>query len=156
MKLIAPTCHRILAGLLFLSFLGVAECPVRAQTDTPFAVEYYYKVKWGHVDEFLDLYKRNHYPILVKLKNLGRIVDMSAASPFYHSGEDTRWDFRFTIVWKNATVAHEDFDTSQIVQELYPDQEKFKQEEQRRFQLLEQHLDVPVVELDLAAWPGGA
>jgi hypothetical protein len=55
---------------------------VYAQADESFAVEYYYKVNWGHFGEFMDLYKKNHYPILLKLKEMGRIVDMQAAYPF--------------------------------------------------------------------------
>jgi hypothetical protein len=31
-------------------------------SDRPFVVEYYYKAKWGHADEFLKLFKKNHYP----------------------------------------------------------------------------------------------
>lgn len=152
-SIVAGTRRRLLKGLVVFSVLGVTPSPSAAQAADPFPVEYYYKVKWGHFEEFLELYKRNHYPILVKLKELGRIVDMSASTPFYHAGEGARWDFRFTIVWKNAAVAHEDFDTSEIVKQLYPDQEKFEQEEQRRFQLLEEHLDVPVVRFDLSEWP---
>jgi hypothetical protein len=121
-------------------------------SSTPFAVEYYYKVQWGHFAEFLDLYKRNHYPILQRLQSLGRIVDMSAAVPVNHAGEASRWDFRFTIVWKDAATAYEDFDETAIVEELYPDQERFKREEQRRFELLLEHMDVPVEIDDLGAW----
>ncbi len=141
----------VLAAIL--CWLAAAQSPALGQSDRPFPVEYYYKVKWGHFDEFLELYQRNHYPILVKLKELGRIVDMTAATPVHHAGEATRWDFRFTIVWKNAAVAHEEFDTSGIIGELYLDREKFDREEQRRFQLLEQHLDVPVERIDLDSWP---
>ena len=118
----------------------------------PFAVEYYYKVKWGHFDEFMELYKKNHYPILQRIQKTGRILSMSAASPINHAGEATRWDFRFTIVWKDAATAYEDFDQSPIVKELYPDQDKFKKEEQRRFELLIEHMDVPVVLDDLKKW----
>lgn len=118
----------------------------------PFAVEYYYKVKWGHFDEFMELYKRNHYPILQRMQKLGRIVSMSAAYPVNHAGESSRWDFRFTIVWKDAATAHEVFDDSSIKKELYPDQEKFRQEERRRFELLLEHMDVPVVLDDLRDW----
>ncbi|PYX63532.1 MAG: hypothetical protein DMG78_31585, partial [Acidobacteria bacterium] len=31
--------------------------------DQPFAIEYYYKAKWGHAEEFLALFKKNHYPV---------------------------------------------------------------------------------------------
>lgn len=118
----------------------------------PFAVEYNYKVKWGHFEEFLDLYKKNHYPILQRYQKLGRIQSMSAAYPINHAAEAARWDFRFTIVWKDAATAHEDFDQSSIVKELYPDQAAFKKEEQRRFELLLEHTDVPVALDDLKTW----
>lgn len=121
-------------------------------TARPFAVEYYYQVKWGHLDEFMELYKRNHYPILLRQQKLGRIVSMSATYPLYHAGEAKRWDMRFTIVWKNAATAHDDFDTSAIIKELYPDPEKFRKEEQRRFELLVEHMDVPVFVDTLAEW----
>lgn len=123
-----------------------------AQSGRPYVVEYYYKVKWGHFDEFMELYRRNHYPILLREQALGRILRMEAAFPRYHSGEADRWDMRFTIVWKDASVLDDGFDTSGIIKELYPDQEKFRAEEQRRFELLLEHKDVPVRVDDLATW----
>ena len=36
-----------------------------------------------------------------------------------------------------------------IVKKLYPDQSKFSKEEQRRFEILDAHWDVPLNELDL-------
>ena len=38
-----------------------------------------------------------------------------------------------------------------IVKRLYPDQAAFKREEQRRFEILDAHWDVPLNELDLAS-----
>lgn len=118
----------------------------------PYVVEYSYKVKWGHFAEFIDLYTKNHYPLLQRFQKMGRIVSMSAAYPINHAGETSRWDLRFTIVWKDATTAFEDFDQSAIVKELFPDQETFKKEEQRRFELLIEHMDVPVRLDDLKKW----
>ena len=122
------------------------------QQQKPFAVEYYYKVKWGHFDEFMELYKRNHYPVLKKIQEQGDIVAMKAVYPRYHSGEESRWDFRFTIVWKDVETAHADADRTAILEELFPDKEKFLKEEQRRFEILLEHTDVPIVEEDLADW----
>jgi hypothetical protein len=129
--------------------------PLSAQSAAPgrpFTVEYYYKIKWGYTAEWMDLYKKNHYPVLLKQQELGRIVSMSAVVPAYHAGEESRWDLRFTITWKNAEVAHDGFDSSTIVRALYPDQERFRKEEQRRFELLLEHLDVPVYSQDLTTW----
>ena len=119
----------------------------------PFTVEYYYKVRWGHFAEFKELYQRNHYPLLKRYQQMGRIVSMSAAYPVYHAGEGARWDMRFTIVWKDAATAHDDFDQTPTIRELYPDQAKFRAEEQRRFELLVEHIDVPVVIDDWSGWP---
>ncbi len=126
--------------------------PPPAAAARPFPVEYYYKVRWGAFDEFLELYTKNHYPILQRFQKMGRIISMSAAYPINHASEAGRWDFRFTIVWKDAATAYEDFDQSPIVKELYPDQAKFKKEEQRRFELLIEHTDVPVFLDDLKKW----
>ncbi|MDH3649208.1 MAG: hypothetical protein OEQ53_05965 [Saprospiraceae bacterium] len=115
-----------------------------AQNQAPYTVDYYYKIKWGYFNEFLDLYKKNHYPILAELKKRGEIIGMSAAYPLYHSGESLRWDFRFTIVFKDFEAAHNDEISEEITLELYPDQDNFKKEEQRRFELFLEHLDVPL------------
>jgi len=41
--------------------------------EQPYAIEYYYKAKWGHAEEFLALFKKNHYPLLKKEMELGRM-----------------------------------------------------------------------------------
>ncbi len=120
-----------------------------AAADQPFAIEYYYKVKWGHQDEFLTLFKKNHLPILEKEVQMGRMLQVTAVTPRYHTTEDGRWDYRVTIVFKNATVANENFDEAALAKQLYPDQETYKREEQRRFEILDAHWDLPIKPLDL-------
>jgi hypothetical protein len=119
--------------------------------DQPYAIEYYYKGKWGHAEEFLALFKKNHYPVLKKEMELGRMLKVSMVTPRYHMTEDSRWDYRVTIVFKNAAVANDNFDSSAIIKQLYPDQETYKKEEQRRFEILDAHWDLPVKEVDLDA-----
>jgi len=122
-----------------------------ASEGKPFVVEYYYKVKWGHAEEFLTLFKKNHYPLLKKQVEMGRMLSVSAVNPRYHTTEDGRWDYRVTIVFKNATVANEPFDEQALIKQLYPDQTTYKKEEQRRFEILEAHWDLPIRDLDLTA-----
>ena len=103
--------RRILAALTFVAAtLPMTLSAQSAAADRPFVVEYYYKAKWGHADEFLKLFKKNHYPVLKKEAELGRISKVWVDQPRYHTTEDGRWDFRVTIVFKNATVANEPFD----------------------------------------------
>ncbi len=115
----------------------------------PFVIEYYYKAKWGHADEFLALFKKNHYPLLKKEMELGRILKVSMTSPRYHTTEDGRWDYRVTIVFKNASIANDNFDSPTLLKQLYPDQETYTKEEQRRFEILEAHWDLPIKDVEL-------
>ncbi len=117
--------------------------------DKPFVIEYYYKTKWGHADEFLALFKKNHYPVLKKETEMGRLLKVSMVQPVYHTTEDGRWDFRVTIIYKNAAIAHDDFDSQSLIRQLYPDQDTYKKEEQRRFEILDAHWDLPIKNVDL-------
>src|ERR1700682_2180053 len=70
-----------------------------------FTVENYYRVKWGYADEFISLWKANHYPLLKKAIEKGDIITVEAEKPKLHSGEDTRWDFKVTLVFRNEKAA---------------------------------------------------
>jgi hypothetical protein len=107
-----------------------------------FTIENYYKVKWGHADEFISLWKANHYPLLKKAMEKGDIISVKASKPRYHSGEDTRWDFRVTIVFKTVELAFDENLTEPYKKQLYPDQESYKKAEQYRFEILLAHWDV--------------
>lgn len=141
--------------LVCTSILGGFTMNAKAQgnqvksDDRPSIIEYYYKVKWGFADEFIRLFKKNHYPVLKKQIDMGRILQVTAVTPRFHNTEDGRWDYRVTIVFKNAKIAFSDFDSDSLNRELYPDQEAFKKEEQRRFEILLAHWDLPVSALDL-------
>jgi hypothetical protein len=117
--------------------------------EEPYVVEYYYKTKWGHAEEFLTLFKKNHYPVLRKEMEMGRILRVSMTAPRLHSTEDGRWDYRVTIVFKSAAIANDSFDSEGILRQLYPDQDSYKKEEQRRFEILDAHWDLPIKDVAL-------
>ncbi len=121
-----------------------AQAPQAKEQDKPFVVEYYYKTRWGYADEFIRLFKKNHYPLLKKQMEIERILQITAVGPRYHNTEEGRWDYRVTIVWKNVQVAFDDYDLQPVTKQLYPDQETFKREEQRRFEILLAHWDLPI------------
>ena len=140
--------------MLFLIVLMMGVTSAGAQSTTtapgqPFVVEYYYKTKWGHADEFLRLFKKNHYPLLKKEVEMGRMLKVWMDQTRYHTTEDGRWDYRVTIVFKNATVANEPFDDAELKKQLFPDHATFEREEQRRFEILDAHWDLPVKIMDL-------
>jgi len=135
--------------ILILSSTLLAGQNAATASDKPFIVEYYYKTKWGAAEEFLQLFKKNHYPVLKKEMEMGRIVKVWMDSPRLHATEDGRWDYRVTIVFKNAAIANDDFDSQPMIRQLYPDQETYKKEERRRFEILDAHWDLPLKNVDL-------
>lgn len=114
-----------------------------------FAIENYYKVKWGYADEFINLWKVNHYPLLKKAIDKGDIITVEAEKPKLHSGEDTRFDFKVTLVFKNAALAFDPLLTEPYKKELYPDLKKLEKDEQHRFELLIAHWDVMIEKVEL-------
>jgi hypothetical protein len=140
--------------ILMLS-LSLLASPVRAQgappqgaTNQPYTMEYYYKTQWGHQQEFLQLFLKNHYPLLRKEVESGRILSVKIETPANHMTEDSRWDYRVTLTFKNSTVATTtNPDEPALIKQLWPDQETFTREEQRRFAILLAHWDLPVTDV---------
>jgi hypothetical protein len=126
-----------------------AHPPQNKSNDEAFVADYYYKAKWGYADEFIRLFKKNHFPVLKKQMETGRILSVTAAKPRYHATEDGRWDYRVTIVFKNMAAASDQASEEPIIKQLFPDQETYKREEQRRFEILLAHWDVPIVAVPL-------
>ena len=141
----------VAACILVFGVMGHLRAQTAPPSDKPFVVEYYYKTKWGHAEEFITLFRKNHYPVLKKEVELGRMLRVSAVAPVYHTTEDGRWDYRVTIVYKNAAVAHDNFDSASLIKQLYPDQDIYKKEERRRFEILDAHWDLPIKDVDLDA-----
>ena len=134
-------------ALLPLSLLAQG-APPQIAPDQPYTMEYYYKVQWGHQQEFFQLFLRNHYPVLKKGVESGRMVSVKIETPANHMTEDARWDYRVTIRFKNSTVATTANPQEEAwITQLWPDQETYKREEQRRFEILLAHWDLPVTDI---------
>ena len=134
---------KILFRLLVIALLSTVSIAIKAQVNKDyFIVENYYKVKWGFADEFINLWKANHYPLLKKAIEKGDIISVDAEKPRLHSGEDTRWDFKVIIVFKDAKTAFDEDLTTPYKKQLYTDLDKLAKDEQHRFELLIAHWDV--------------
>ena len=65
-----------------------------------------------------------------------------------HGTEDGRWDYRVTIRFKNSTLATTANPAEEsMIKELWPDQATYNREEQRRFEILLAHWDLPVTDI---------
>ena len=73
------------------------------------------------------------------------MVSIKIETPANHMTEDARWDYRVTIVFKDSTAATTaNPDEDKFIKELWPDQRTYQKEEQRRFEILQGHWDMPV------------
>jgi hypothetical protein len=135
--------------IAFSIMLSRANAQQKNSTSEYFTIENYYKVKWGSAAEFIDLWKKNHYPLLKKAMEKGDIISVTAQAPMLHSGEDTRWDFRVTIVFKNAALAFDATLLDPYKKQLYPDLGKLQVDEMHRFELLLSHWDVMVEKMEI-------
>jgi hypothetical protein len=147
-------------GVLVLCAVGAAASLTTAQVSRPASAAagmaaqgrttwFFYKVKWGFQDEFLDLFQRNHYPVLKARLDAGHYASIRTFTPTYHGDGRADWTFAVELVERadsKGVPAEED-----VVKKLYPDQAKFRREERRRFELLEAHWDVPLTPVDFEA-----
>lgn len=133
---------------VFAGTVWAQGAPPQAAPDQPYTMEYYYKVQWGHQQEFLQLFLKNHYPLLQKLVESGRMLSVKIEQPANHTTEDGRWDYRVTIRFKNSTLATTaNPDEERLIHQLWPDQAAYQREEQRRFEILLAHWDLPVSDI---------
>jgi hypothetical protein len=125
-----------------------AQAPAQQAAAEPKTVWFFYTVKWGFQDEFLDLFQRNHYPILKEMEKAGRYLSVKTFVPENHGDGRADWTFAVELVEpaKPPTAPTE----QEIVAKLYPDRAKLQKEEQRRFELLVAHWDVPLNRVDLS------
>src|SRR5258708_35379019 len=97
MPIAIPSCLRwlavpVLATVAALAFPVSSDLQAQpnssqqqAVSDKPYVIEYYYKAKWGHAEEFIALFKKNNYPVLKKEFELGCILKIFAQVPLYQA-----------------------------------------------------------------------
>ena len=116
----------------------------------PVTVAYYYKVRWGYLDEWLELFRRNHWPLLREQLREGRMRDVRMYQPRFHGDGRNDWNVLVTITYRDWAAMGEHSEAA-LVHRLFPDRDRHQAEEKRRFELLDAHWDVPLEELDLPA-----
>jgi hypothetical protein len=109
----------------------------------PVEVLYFYRTRWGAHDEFMELLRKNHLPILREQLASGRFTQLELFTPRFHGDGRADWDVLVSITFRDwaAMEAHSD---AEIAARLFKDQKRYKTEESRRFELLEAHWDVPL------------
>ena len=143
--LAAATLILLLGGVTRTRSQQTSASPALSASDKPYLVEWVYKVKWGHADEFWQIFKKYQISVLNREKELGYVTAYTVYKPGLHTGEDTRWEYCIVITYKNqASSGH----GPEITKQLFPDHATLKREENRRWELTEAHYDLPIRVID--------
>ena len=88
---------RKLMALVLFAELGLVAVSAQSPKAGPVKVIYFYKVKWGYQQEFLDLYKRNHYPVMEAQVKTGRLLSVETHVPRFHGDGRNDWTVSFRV-----------------------------------------------------------
>jgi hypothetical protein len=116
--------------------------------EEPVEVAYYYKVRWGFQQEFERLYYKNHFPILMAQKKSGRIRDVRVYRPTFHGDGRADWTFLVVIKWAGWSELGLPSQEEAVARQLFADFKAYQKEEQRRFEIVDAHWDVPLKPVD--------
>jgi hypothetical protein len=152
MKFNTPIC----AGVLFLPMLTLTTSvtvpvmaamqqadPVPLSPKNTVLVEWVYRIQYGHQDEWWRIFKKYQIAILERQKQLGYVKEYTVFAPSLHTSEDSRWDYRI-IIARTSEDPPPGQSESDIAKQLFPDQEAFTREENRRWELTTNHWDLPI------------
>jgi hypothetical protein len=137
--------YTLVASVLIAGATRAAVAQPRKPGVKGYEVEWVYRVKYGFIDEWWDLFRKYQIPILDRAKAMGYILDYRVYHPQLHTDEAARWDYRIEITYPDREAnSHEE----EIARELFPDSATRKREEQRRWELTTNHWDLPIFQVD--------
>lgn len=141
----------VFAAVLAL-VLGLAAAPPMAQAQAAkpgaegYQVEWMYRVKYGHIDEWWDLFRKYEFPVLDRAKALGLVLDYKVFRPTQHMEETGRWDYRVEITYKDYASSGK---VGALFNELFPDSATRKRDEKLRWEMTANHWDLPIYQVDV-------
>lgn len=136
-------------SIAMLLLTSIAASTARAQPPRPgaegYEVEWGYRVRYGFIDEWWDIFRKYQIPILDRAKELGYVLDYRIYHPQFHTDEASRWDYRVEITYKDVDASKHE---GEITAELFEDDATRRREENRRWELTTNHWDLPIYQVD--------
>jgi hypothetical protein len=140
----------LLFAALFFGSSSIAAQQSSQSAEKPETVEWVYRIQYGHRDEWFQIFKKYQIAILERQKQLGYVKEYTVWSPGLHTSEDSRWDYRI-IITRASHDAPAGQSEEEVARQLFPDQQTFRREENRRWELTTNHWDLPIHQVNLNA-----
>jgi hypothetical protein len=142
----------LLLSVLVLTSSWARGDTVGAAADPSYTVEYYYRIKWGYKDEWMDLYKRSHWPIMVEEMRQGYVLEIKVSEPHQYMPDPYRWDLRVSVTYKNASIRYGDRNREKHLAQLFTDRVQQQRDENRRKELLDALWEVASKPVATSVW----
>ena len=78
--------------------------------EAPVTVLYFYRTRWGAHDEFVALFRKNHWPILREQLTAGRFTAVEMSTPRFHGDGRADWDVLVSITFRDWDAMEEHTD----------------------------------------------
>ena len=144
----------VLTGLLLLPGGKTGMRRVVAQTPTGYSGgtvtdASFYRIAPGHLDEWLALYKKYHYPIMQYEIKQGLVKSETMYKRSVHELSPA-WDFFVVIVYRDLDAQVEvQKERAKVMKAVFPNTADFEQGDKRRWELITEHWDEKLVEVPL-------
>lgn len=142
--------NRMFVVFLMLALAMPASAWPQQKASPPETEEWVYRVRYGFHDEWWHFFRKYQIAILERQKQLGYVRDFQVWAPSLHTSEESRWDYRVVIV-RASHDAPAGQSESEVATALFPDQDAFHREENRRWELTTNHWDLPIHIVDISA-----
>ena len=76
----------------------------------PVTVLYFYRTRWGAHDEFVGLFRKNHWPVLREQLTAGRFTAVEMSVPRFHGDGRADWDLLVSITFRDWPAMEEHSD----------------------------------------------
>ncbi len=103
-------------------------------------VEGYYKIAPGKTEEWLELYRTQHLPILQERQREGQLLQILVFRPFLHQGAPG-WDFKVLLSYRDFAALGDRGGFEAVERRLYKDWEAHQKAERHRWEITEKHWD---------------
>jgi len=145
------TAFLLLSSLQSVAHEAMAQQPGPATVvEKPETVEWVYRIRYGYQDEWFTIFRKYQVAILEKQKQLGYVKDYTIWAPGLHTSEESRWDYR-VVITRASHDAPPGESEKEVARRLFPDQNTFQHDENRRWELTINHWDLPIHQVDIKA-----
>lgn len=138
-KIALAVCACVLVCLFYSLPVGRAQAPPGNVDPRP-VVESYYKIAAGKTEEWLELYRTHHLPVLQELRREGRLLDITLYRPVLHQGGPP-WDFKVILRYRDYATFGDRAHDEEVERRLFTAWHPHREAEQRRWEITEKHWD---------------